>query len=358
MKRYFFILSFCWISFSLFSQTPKPEYAVYIDLYKDCAIREMKLYGIPASITLAQGILESSNGRSPLATKANNHFGIKCHMDWEGDTVLYDDDAKGECFRKYLSAEESFHDHSLFIISRKRYVALFSLDMKDYTGWAFGLKQAGYATNPTYPQQLIRLIEDNQLYMFDDTLKQPIILPVDTALAGKPSESVPPKLEESATAAPPESAEDGAISVVTLASRQFKKGYTFPNPDHFKVLRTSPSGRNVYENNGIPFVFARKDDTWFLLGKEFRVPARQLASDNEMKESDPITPGQLVYLESKKRTSPRGFHEVGRFDSMYAISQLYGVKLKFIYKYNGITANDELHRGDRIYLDDKKHEKK
>jgi hypothetical protein len=139
----------------------------YIDQFKSIAVREMRIYGIPASITLAQGILESGDGTSRLATQANNHFGIKCHDDWKGGRIYHDDDDKNECFRKYKHAEESYRDHSEFLHTRSRYASLFELDKTDYKGWAKGLKKAGYATSPTYADALINLIEQNNLHRLD-----------------------------------------------------------------------------------------------------------------------------------------------------------------------------------------------
>jgi flagellum-specific peptidoglycan hydrolase FlgJ len=140
----------------------------YIENYKDIAVKKMMEYKIPASITLAQGILESGNGRSELTRKANNHFGIKCHKGWDGKKVHHDDDEKHECFRKYNQPEESFDDHSMFLTSRSRYADLFELDIDDYKAWAKGLKNAGYATDRKYPDKLIKIIEDYQLYAYDD----------------------------------------------------------------------------------------------------------------------------------------------------------------------------------------------
>ncbi len=139
----------------------------YVDIYKDIAVAEMQNYGIPASITLAQGILESNCGGSELAVNANNHFGIKCQKEWTGKTYLKDDDKEDECFRKYKTVEDSYRDHSEFLKTRPWYAALFTLDITDYKGWAYGLKQAGYATNPKYSELLIKIIEDNKLYRFD-----------------------------------------------------------------------------------------------------------------------------------------------------------------------------------------------
>jgi flagellum-specific peptidoglycan hydrolase FlgJ len=165
MKILLFIFSFCLAS-AFASNTPEQ----YIALYKNDAIKEMKEYGVPASITLAQGMLESSNGNSALAVKANNHFGIKCHSDWTGDTYHMDDDEKNECFRKYPNVLDSYRDHSKFLKERSRYAALFTLKITDYKGWAEGLKAAGYATNPKYPQLLVNLIERYQLYIYDSEI--------------------------------------------------------------------------------------------------------------------------------------------------------------------------------------------
>lgn len=139
----------------------------YIATYKDIAMVEMQRYGIPASITLAQAILESGSGQGRLARHARNHFGIKCHYDWEGDTITHDDDAKGECFRKYEHPEASFEDHSQFLVNRSRYASLFTLKAGDYKGWAYGLKKAGYATDPGYPQKLLLLIKKYELHQYD-----------------------------------------------------------------------------------------------------------------------------------------------------------------------------------------------
>ena len=136
----------------------------YIEKY---AVNEMHKYKIPASITLAQGVLESGSGRSELASKSNNHFGIKCHTTWKGDRVYHDDDEKGECFRKYVYVETSYNDHSLFLTQRKRYAFLFDYDIKDYEKWAYGLRKAGYATDKKYPEKLLRIIEDYELHRFD-----------------------------------------------------------------------------------------------------------------------------------------------------------------------------------------------
>ena len=164
MEKQLFVFYFLFSFFSVFSQN-KTE--AYIKKYSQIAIDEMHKYSIPASITLAQGILESGNGESLLASKGNNHFGIKCHDNWDGETIIEDDDEKGECFRKYIKVEDSFRDHSLFLTERERYASLFLLSLTNYKAWAKGLKKSGYATNPEYATLLINLIEKYDLYRFD-----------------------------------------------------------------------------------------------------------------------------------------------------------------------------------------------
>jgi len=309
----------------------KPDHAAYISTYKDNAIREMNLYHIPASITLAQGIIESNCGLSPLATEANNHFGIKCHKDWTGDRFFYDDDEKQECFRKYSNAEESYRDHSLFLVNRPRYAALFSLDRDDYTGWAMGLKQAGYATNPDYPNILIRVIETNKLYVFDDSARyaEAIVINVKTE-------------EEKNTA--------NSDTRRPEISGKFRKGYKMPESSDYEVIRLSSSGRKVYENNGVPFIFARKGDTWYGIAKEFGIYTFQVYKDNDLEEQDIIAIGQIIYLEPKKRRSNKGSHIVKPEDTMYSISQLYGLKLKLLYKYNDLSPEEEPAQGTVVSL--------
>jgi len=309
----------------------KPDHAAYISAYKDMAIREMNLFHIPASITLAQGIIESNCGLSPLTTEANNHFGIKCHKDWTGERFFFDDDEKQECFRKYSNAEESYRDHSLFLVNRPRYAALFSLDRDDYTGWAMGLKQAGYATNPDYPNILIRVIETNKLYVFDDSARYAEVLVVN-----EKTEEI--KNSGNADAQRPE------------ISGKFRKGYKMPEPSDYEVIRISASGRNVYENNEVPFIFARKGDTWYGIAKEFGIYTFQVYKDNDLEEKDILSIGQMIYLEPKKRKSDKKSHVVRAEDTMYSISQLYGIKLKLLYKYNHLSPDVEPATGTVLSL--------
>ncbi|HNX43184.1 MAG TPA: glucosaminidase domain-containing protein [Bacteroidales bacterium] len=309
-----------------------PDYAAYINKYSALALREMQLYRIPASITLSQGIIESNCGKSPLALQANNHFGIKCQKDWTGETFLMDDDEEQECFRKYNNAEESFRDHSLFLTTRQRYAVLFSLDMTDYKGWAKGLSKCGYATNPNYPEILIRIIEENKLYRFDDTLV------VARSDRNEENDDRKPEKEEF------KEYRGGQLTVF------FHDGYKMPSPADFTLREVSKLGRKVYENNGVPFIFALKNDTWQSLASEFGIYTFQVYKQNDLKQTDAITEGQMLYLEPKKRKGAVPACIVGPYDSMYSIAQHFGVQLKFLYKYNAMLPGDEPQKGSTIYL--------
>lgn len=308
-----------------------PDYEAYIDKFHDLAVREMELYKIPASITLSQGIIESNCGKSPLAKEANNHFGIKCQKEWTGETFLFDDDKEQECFRKYKSAEESYRDHSVFLTSRQRYAELFSLDIKDYKGWARGLSKCGYATNPNYPDILIRVIEECRLYRFDE-------------INEKDQLAFNEEFQQQ-SGAPPQNTETANEFPV-----HFRKSYQMPAPAGFKLKDVSKLGRKVYENNGIPFVFALRNDTWHSVALEFGIYAFQVYKQNDLKVSDAITEGQILYLEPKKRQAALPSCVVGPGDSMYSISQRFGVRLSYLYKYNGIQPGDEPVSGTTIYL--------
>jgi hypothetical protein len=320
-------------------QVVNSDYANYINTYKSSAIREMLLYRIPASITLAQGIIESGCGSSILAIESNNHFGIKCQKEWTGETYFHDDDAPNECFRKYKDVNESYRDHSLFLTTRSRYSSLFSLPLTDYKGWAKGLKQAGYATNPDYANMLIRMIETNRLYLFDDTTS---LTKEEIASLRGGSYILPENLAPAKNEKPLASGNEGRVL--------FRKNYKFPLPSDFEYLYTSDDGRKVYENNGVPFVFAKKGDTWFAIAKEFNIFSFQVYKQNDLLESDIIVPGQILYLEPKKKKNSEHTYKVKTDDSMYSISQAKGVKLNELYKFNKLHPGDEPKPGTELKL--------
>ena len=277
------------------------RYQNYIDQYKDLAIEEMMKWKIPASITLAQGIFESGAGMSDLARKGNNHFGIKCHG-WQGRSVYHDDDEEGECFRAYDNASQSYEDHSRFLARSQRYSRLFKLKMTDYRGWAHGLKACGYATNPRYAYKLIELIELYKLYQYDNARSY------DKFMA-KHSGSDQPAIR-------------GGLL----------------HPIH------------IYNDNY--YLYAREGDTFRLIGEEVEISYRQLARYNERNKNDVLHKGDIVYLKKKRKKAEKQFknrpHTVKPGESMYGISQMYGIRLKSLYKKNKLSADYQIRVGDKL----------
>jgi len=292
----------------------------YILTYKDVAMDKMGDYGIPASITLAQGILESGSGNSELAQKANNHFGIKCHKGWSGKTFHTDDDAKNECFRKYKSADDSYRDHSLFLTGRDRYADLFELKVTDYKGWAHGLKKAGYATNPKYPQLLIKIIEENRLYEFDKGITPTYLAALDEDL------------------------------VVTEAGMTTAAANLLPSD--YELVEIWETGRKVYSNNGVKFIFALAGDSFSDIAADFEIYSWQLPKYNELDKKLVLKEGQMLYLEKKKKKNKDADkHTVKSGESMHFISQLYGIQLKQLYKKNKMEEGSEAQAGLVLNLD-------
>jgi len=299
MYRSLLIIIFCCL-FSLTSLAEKTSRKAYIAKYKKLALAEMNRTGIPASITLAQGLLESGNGNSTLARKANNHFGIKCH-DWRGPSIKIDDDKKNECFRKYKNPYESYKDHSEFLTKRSRYEFLFKLKSTDYKAWAKGLKKAGYATHPKYAHMLIDIIEDEELYLLDSNKRIP-----------KYKHAVKSKFEK-------------AIGDLDL---------------------------RLEVANGVHFIKVIKGDTFYALEKKMGVSRSKLLKYNELPKDYILSIDQILYFHSKRNKAARGynFHLVKAGESLYDIAQLYCVKLKKIRKYNSFSRKHEVAEGDRVYL--------
>ena len=300
------------ISF-LYAQSTRQSRKEYIEKYKDAAIRQMVETGIPASITLAQGCLESGDGNSRLAVKGNNHFGIKCHG-WKGKTIHEDDDAKGECFRKYSNAEESYRDHGDFLRYSRRYASLFDLDRTDYKGWAYGLKAAGYATAPDYAKRLIKIIEENNLAQYD-------------------------KLNENlAKEIPPTPTQSSASFVL--------------KPESGSPLYRISLDREVREQNGVAFIIANGMDTYGSLAKEYKLFRRELLKFNDLKRDCKIPQGTVVYLEKKKKESAKYLdkHVVEEGETLYSLSQKYAVQIKYLYKYNNMKPGQEPNPGDILIL--------
>ena len=303
----------------------------YISRYATIAVNEMYRTGVPASITLAQGIIESRSGQSTLAVDGNNHFGIKCHNSWKGRTMLADDDRKNECFRVYDSAEESFRDHSDFLRYRDRYKFLFDFETTDYKSWSYGLKQAGYATDPSYASKLIQCVEDYNLTRFDR-------MTVDEALAEGGADAETPLARDEVESIPdsPLKIEAGEI-FVGKAGEQY----------NFSLSRT------LYSRNGVPFVYAVEGETYASIAKSNHLLLKEILYYNDLPRGGELHAGDIVYLEPKKSKTVRGLDKyiVGEEgESFHAICQRFAVKEKAIRKLNALPASYEPKEGDEIIL--------
>lgn len=322
----------------------------YIEKYADVAVREMYRSGVPASITLAQGLLESAAGQSRLATKGNNHFGIKCHNDWKGKTMRADDDRPNECFRVYDSPEQSFRDHSDFLRYRDRYKFLFELKTTDYKGWAHGLKKAGYATDPGYAGKLIEYIERYDLAQYDRR---------------KLSKKEQKRFEEAET-----DDDDGGTKEENARQTE---GENSGEEEEFAEIPESPwkleqarplseiqneeirfsLTRPTYTRNGVPFVYAAKGDSYRSLARENDLFLREILNYNDATRKDVLVPGDVVYLQAKKRAAPKGLDMYvvdTDGESLRDISQRFGVKLSSILDMNGMDAHYPLLEGDVVLL--------
>lgn len=310
MRKYLllFLLAFSGLAFAD-DQSPRQT---YIETYKDIAMREMRDYGIPASITLAQGILESADGKSRLATKGNNHFGIKCHG-WKGKKIYHDDDAKGECFRVYDNAEESYKDHSIFLTTRSRYDKLFTYKQDDYKSWAKGLKKAGYATNPKYPKLLIKIIEENDLFLYDRMVL----------------EGVGPEDLIATADVPPKEAYDPDAVTVRVAERVEVKEH----PNDIKYIVVTP---------GLSYA---------KIEEQLNVWDWEIRRYNDLPKTYKPVLGDSLFIQPKRnRSRSVALYTVKPGDTLLKISQIYGVKIKAICRKNGIKPEEPLVPGQVISL--------
>lgn len=318
----FLSLAFVHSSFVFKKQTPKE----YIIKYKGDAIKEMNRTGVPASITLAQGMLESGYGNSRLARKANNHFGIKCHSDWKGPTFKMDDDAKNECFRKYKTVWHSYRDHSDFLKGKRRYASLFDLKITDYKGWAKGLRKAGYATNKKYASLLITIIERHDLNQY---VKKSKGRKNKKNKKQKESEIVPIINEDEEHREENRSEEEG--------------------DDEFEI-EVLPSKNIQKSANGISYVKVKKGDTYYSLAKVNNIPLKRLYKYNECNADTILKIGTSLYLQPKRARGTKRVHFFGEGENLYRISQRYGIKLKHLYRRNQWEVGHVPKNGDNINL--------
>lgn len=333
MKQVLFITISILLFITLFanSQT-KMSRKQYIDTYKEIAIREMHRSGIPASITLAQGCLESGNGNSVLAKKSNNHFGIKCKSDWKGARTYHNDDKLNECFRKYRSVNESYLDHTNFLMENPRYDYLFKLSHKDYRAWAKGLKAAGYATDPKYATRLIKIIDDENLHIFDDV-----------ELDELPKHDI---MDEQGKSYDP------------FAVRDKVEETSEKIIETFEGLRINPAGRRDVKNvNGLECIYTKAGDTYQSIAREFEMKDWEILVYNDLsKDAEQPKKNMLLYLQRKRYNAPKGntTHTLKPQETMWSVSQKYGIKLNRLYRLNRMKNGEKPIVGDPLYLRKKK----
>jgi len=324
MNKFFVILFFLFILFVSFGQDySKSDIVNYIQAYSEVAVEKMRTHKIPASITLAQGILESAAGKSKLAIYANNHFGIKCHKSWTGATYHKDDDKQNECFRKYDSPLESFEDHSQFLMAN-RYADLFSLEITDYKGWSYGLKKAGYATDNQYPQKLISLIEEYDLAKYDTK---------DTFIYSYFA------------------AHNGAKRTVTN-SKETNRTIQGENFNGFSPVNYPYTLRTVYINNGAYFVVAKHGDTFFDIAVDVQLNVCELKRYNDVpnRKYEPYA-GEIVYIKRKKAYAEVAYHILQPRETLRSVAQRYGCRLSSIYKLNNLNNSEVvIEEGMRLRL--------
>lgn len=278
----YFVLSTLFFSAGVYGQTRIKAYEAYIKKYSDIAVEHMQKYRIPASITLAQGLLESGAGMSDLARYSNNHFGIKCHRNWRGPAVYAPDDGPNDCFRKYKTVEDSYRDHAEFLAYGSRYKVLFDLSITDYKGWARGLQTTGYATDKAYANKLIKLIEDYELYRFDD--------------------------------------------------KNYRKKYK----EESNSLAHEGWKHQPYKTHGLVYVIAVEGDTYASIAEEFGFKEKDLLKYNEVPKGFPLNEGDIVYFQKKKSKADEPYyqHVIQVGESMHGISQKYGIRLRNLYRLN------------------------
>ena len=331
------VIIFLMVTVSMYAAPSRSHQEIYIERFAAVAVSEMYRSGVPASITLAQGLLESGYGRSELALKSNNHFGIKCHNGWQGERVYHDDDAKGECFRKYDTPEESYRDHSDFLRYRDRYKFLFDYKITDYKSWAYGLKKAGYATDPNYPRKLINLIEEYNLHQYD-TKSAGFAQKKEESKADSKIEHKPKKKHETeANALPTPPSQLEQVKVVKADKRE--------------TFRFSLS-REMYSQNGVMFVYASEGETYASIAESNGLFLRELLKFNDLSEDVPLAPGTVVYLQKKKKVAAPGLemYVIEKGDTLRTVAQRFGVRLDNLCKINGIENKDAIREGDIIRL--------
>lgn len=336
MKRLVLFSLICITTSVLFAQKEKAE--AYINQYKELAIAEMLRTGVPASIKLAQGILESQSGESDLAKTSNNHFGIKCKTEWTGARTYHDDDEKGECFRVYASVEESYRDHSDFLKNRPYYTDLFKLDPTDDEAWAKGLKKAGYATSPTYPQQLLKVINDYNLQQYS----------LEALSRKKNNTAYTPTSPQVLQQAAPDS--KAITSIVNNNTIPEQKKETEPKSEAPVFSKSSSFPQGIFTINHSKVIFVNGGTSLLAIAGQYDIPLNKLFDFNELPEMDILDADRLIFIEKKLKKGASDFHLVASGETLYDISQLEGIRLESLLEYNNLTRGASIVPGEKIYL--------
>lgn len=317
-KAFLFIVSLYFFP-SAFSQKISAEQ--YIKTYKDNAIREMKRMGVPAAITLAQGLLETENGNSDLLKKSNNHFGIKCKSSWTAEGVSHDDDAIGECFRTYKNAEGSYRDHSNYLRGNDRYAFLFKLDPRDYKGWAYGLKRAGYATNPRYPEILIKNIEENNLQQYTMVAVNEV-----------------PVFDASKYQSDPEE----------KAFNEIVKSKGSSNNQQVNIV--SNTSKEKIDINGSKAIYETRGRSLLAIATENNINLNKLLEYNDLQKDGLLEDDQFIFLEKKSKEGDKDFYIVQNNESLYDVAQKNGIRLQNLYEYNNLKGDENIFAGSKLNL--------
>lgn len=349
MKRLFLLISL--LVLSKFSAQTWATEDQYIQKFAQYAVEEMEKYKIPASITLAQGLLETGGGQSRLAQQGNNHFGIKCKEDWTGKTMKHTDDAPNECFRVYDDPRQSYEDHSIFLATRKYYTSLFNLDMKDYKAWAHGLKRCGYATNPRYASILIGKIEKYKLYEFDDVSSKEVLYAVLKKYPDlKDDRSFMAKLE-------PEKKEKKISQPVTVKVPYKQTSYAQQQKRVEKIKSRAEVLNTIliksHPNGGLKYVVIPEDTNVQYIANKFKISESKLMKWNEL-EGTSLEKNEIVFLESKNSDGNTATYRAENGEDMHDIAQKFGIKLNKLYAKNRMNEGQEPSAGQLIYLIDKK----
>ncbi|HEX8460695.1 MAG TPA: glucosaminidase domain-containing protein [Segetibacter sp.] len=315
-----------------FAQSERQRVETYINQYKELAINEMLRTGVPASITLAQGIIETAGGQSDLAAIANNHFGIKCKAEWTGETMLHNDDAKNECFRKYSTPEDSYKDHSDFLKTRPMYAFLFKLDPTDYEGWAKGLKKAGYATSSTYAQGLIRVIVENNLQQYSLLAMHRQTFGNDLFATGALAQN------------------DNVANDDDLVDTRLTSPVLLPHTAKELAKTTSYPFNSVFDINEAKVVYAEAGTSLLALANNYNVSLSKLIEFNDLDKTDILNSNQLIFLQKKSKKSNKEIHIVEANETLHDIAQKEGIQLSTIIELNNLQKGMQPATGEKIYL--------